>query len=137
MSEENVELVKAACETFCRDTWESGEWIARFDEKLVYQPREDEPDTRPFVGRDAWARIVGGFMEAFEEITFDVEETYDGGDWAVVSAVLHGRGGSSGADVTDRYVFVYKVRDGLIAEGREYKTMEQALASLDEPPSTD
>jgi ketosteroid isomerase-like protein len=95
MSEENVELVRALFETFCRETWESGEWIARYDPHVVYHPREDEPDTRPLVGRESWVEIVNGFMEAFAEITFDIDETFDAGDWAVVSTVLHGRGGAA------------------------------------------
>src|SRR3954451_17613003 len=110
MPARNVELAAEIFESFCRATWETGEWIERYDPQIVYHPREDEPDTRPFVGRDAWARIVAGFMDAFAEITFDVEETHEVGDWAIVSTVLHGRGGGSGVDVTDRYVFAYRVR---------------------------
>lgn len=130
MSAENVEVVRQVFETFCRDTWESGEWIERYDPDVVYQPREDEPDTKPLTGRDAWGKIVAGFMEAFAEITFDVVETCDAGEWAVVSTVLHGRGGGSGIEVDDRYVFAYRVRNGLIVEGREFHTMDQALSFL-------
>jgi ketosteroid isomerase-like protein len=126
-----VELVRAIFETFRRDTWESGEWLARYDPDVVYHPREDEPDTKPCVGREAWGQIVDGFMEAFAEITFDVEETFDADDWAIVSTVLHGRGGGSGVEVNDHYVFVYKVRDGLVVEGWSFNTMEQAFGFID------
>ena len=132
MSAENVEVVRECFATFCRATWESGEWIARYDPHVVYHPREDEPDTRPCVGRDAWARIVDGFMDAFAEITFDIEDARDAGDWAIVATVLHGRGGGSGADVDDRYVFAYRLRDGLIVEGWEYHTMEEAIVAVRE-----
>jgi ketosteroid isomerase-like protein len=74
-------------------------------------------------------------MDAFAEITFDVEDTYDAGDWAIVSTVLHGRGGGSGVDVDDRYVFEYKVRDGLVVDGWEYHTMDEALTALGERTS--
>jgi hypothetical protein len=33
MSQENVALVRAVFETFCRDTWESGEWLARYERR--------------------------------------------------------------------------------------------------------
>src|SRR4051794_32656215 len=102
MSAENVELVAEGCASFCRRTWESGEWIARFHPDMAYHPREDEPDTQPFVGRDTWSRIVAGFMDAFAEVTFDIEEAYDGGDWAIVSTLMHASGGASGLDVEDR-----------------------------------
>jgi hypothetical protein len=75
MSAENVQVVVKVFDTFCRRTWESGEWIVNYHPDVAYHPREDEPDTRPFVGRDTWAQIVGGFMDAFDEITFDIEDT--------------------------------------------------------------
>jgi ketosteroid isomerase-like protein len=130
MSHENVELARSILDTFCRESWESRQWIDRYHPDLVYYPREDEPDTRPCIGRGAWERIVSGFMDAFAEITFDVQETVDAGDWAIVSTVLHGRGGGSGIEVEDRYVFAYKMREGLVVEGREYHTTDQALAAL-------
>ena len=130
MSEENVKLVADAFDTFCRKTWESGEWLRNFHAELVYHPREDEPDTEPFVGRDRWEQIVGGFMDAFGEITFDIEDTFDAGDWAIVATVMHASGGQSGVDVEDRYVFAYRIRDALIVEGWEHHTMDEALTAL-------
>ncbi len=72
MSQQNVELVRAMFQGFSRKAWESGEWMAGWDPGLVYHPREDEPDTGPCVDREGWAEILGGFMDAFAEITFDV-----------------------------------------------------------------
>jgi ketosteroid isomerase-like protein len=132
MSAENVQLIAQTFSTFSRQTWESGEWLAQFDPEVSYHPREDEPDTQPFTGRDTWEKIIAGFMAAFAEITFDVEDTYDGGDWAVVSTVMHASGGGSGIEVEDRYVFAYRLRDGLVVEGWEHHTMEEALAALRE-----
>jgi hypothetical protein len=66
-------------------------------------------------------------MDAFAEITFDVLETVDAGEWAIVSTVLHGRGGGSGAHVDDGYVFAYKLSEDLVVEGWEFNTMQQAL----------
>ena len=45
----------------------------------------------------------------------------------IASTVMHGRGSASGVDVTDAYVFVYRLRDGLIVEGWEYRTRREAL----------
>ena len=85
--------------------------VARdFHPELVYLPREDEPDTHPFVGRDRWEQSVGGFMEAFAEITFGIEDSYDAGDWSIVSTLMHASGGASGVEVEDRYVFAYRIR---------------------------
>jgi ketosteroid isomerase-like protein len=130
MSAENLNVVVAGYDSFCRKTWESGEWIRNFHPELIYHPREDEPDTSPFVGRDRWEQIVGGFMDAFAEVTFDIEESHDAGDWAIVSTLMHASGGGSGVEVEDRYVFAYRVRDGLIVEGWEHHSVDEALTAL-------
>jgi len=47
----------------------------------------------------------------------------------VLHAVLHGQGRAS-AGVSDTYVFGYKLRDGLVVEGWEYKTKQEALEAV-------
>ena len=98
--------------------------------ELVYHPRADEPDPSPHVGRDAHERLLYGFFDSFSEVTFEVLEVIDAGDHVIAAtvlhAVLHGQGRAS-AGVSDTYVFVYKLRDGLVVEGWEYRTKQEAL----------
>ena len=58
----------------------------------------------------------------------------DVGDHVIASTVLHvvlrGQGSASGAGVSDTYVFVYKLRDGLVVEGWEYRTKQEALEAV-------
>jgi ketosteroid isomerase-like protein len=128
MSQENVEIVRAAFEA-----WNAGELqdvLSRFHPELVYHPRADEPDPSPHVGRDAYERLVYGFVDSFSEVTFEVLEVIDAGDHVIAATVLHAvlRGqGSASAGVSDTYVFVYKLRDGLVVEGWEYRTKQEAL----------
>jgi ketosteroid isomerase-like protein len=128
MSQENVEIVRAAFEA-----WNAGELqdvLSRFHPELVYHPRADEPDPSPHLGRDAYERLVYGFVDSFSEVTLEVLELIDVGDDVIASTVLHGvlRGqGSASAGVSDTYVFVYKLRDGLVVEGWEYRTKQEAL----------
>ena len=63
-------------------------------------------------------------------MTIEVLELIDAGDGVIASTVMHGRGRASGADVNDAYVFVYKLRDGLIVEGWEYRTRQEALEAV-------
>ena len=132
MSQENVEIVRAAFAAWNRQDLEAV--FAQFHPELVYHPRADEPDPSPHVGRDAYERLIHGFVESFSEITFEVLELIDGGDDVIVStvlhAVLHGQGSASDAGVSDTYVFVYKLRDGLIVEGWEYRTKQEALEGV-------
>jgi ketosteroid isomerase-like protein len=129
MSQENVEIVRALIAA-----WNAGDieaLIADAHPELVYHPRADEPDPSPHVGRDAFERLVYGFVDSFSEVTFEVLELIDAGDHVIAStvlhAVLHGQGSASGAGVSDKYVFVYKLRAGLIVEGWEYRTKQEAL----------
>jgi ketosteroid isomerase-like protein len=107
--------------------------VIGLDPNVVYHPRADEPDPSPHVGRDAYERLVDGFVESFSEVTFEVLEVIDAGDHVITSTVLHAvlRGqGSASAGVSDTYVFVFKSRDGLIVEGWEYRTKQEALEAV-------
>ena len=132
MSQENVEIVRAVYEA-----WNAGDMealFAHFHPELVYHPRADEPDPSPHVGRDAYERLIYGFVDSFSEVTFEVLEWIDVGDRVIASTVLHvvlrGQGSASAAGVSDTYVFVYKLRDGLVVEGWEYRTKQEALEAV-------
>ena len=136
MSQENVEIVRAAIETWNARPGKPdlAGVFAHFHPELVYHPRADEPDPSPHVGRDAYERLVYGFIDSFSEVTFEVLELIDAGDHVIASTVLHvvlhGQGSASGAGVSDTYVFVYKLRDGLVVEGWEYRTKQEALEAV-------
>jgi ketosteroid isomerase-like protein len=135
MSQENVEIVRAVFAA-----WNAGDMEAlealfpHFHPELVYHPRADEPDPSPHVGRDVYERLVRGFVDSFSEVTVEVLEVIDAGDHVIASTVLHvvlrGQGSASGAGVSDTYVFVYKLRDGLVVEGWEYRTKQEALEAV-------
>ncbi len=128
MSQEAVDLVtRGLGRTYTTDNLAIH--VADFHPDLVYHPRADEPDPSPHVGRDAYAELIRGFLEAFSQITFEVQEVIDAGDRVIASTVLHGQVGG-GAEVTDAYVFVYEIRDGLIVEGWEYHTLQEALEAV-------
>jgi ketosteroid isomerase-like protein len=130
MSQENVEIVRAAFEAWNAGELQLQDVLSHFHPELVYHPRADEPDPSPHVGRDAYERLLYGFVDSFSEVTFEVLEVIDVGDHVIASTVLHAvlRGqGSASAGVSETYVFVYKLRDGLVVEGWEYRTKQEAL----------
>jgi ketosteroid isomerase-like protein len=108
--------------------------LSLFHPELVYHPRADEPDPSPHVGRDAYERLIRGFVESFSEVRFDLLEVIEAGDYVITSTVLHamphGQENASGRGVSDTYVFVNKLRDGLVVEGWEYRTREEALEAV-------
>ena len=64
----------------------------------------------------------------------DVLELIDADDYVITATVLHavprGQESASGAGVSDTYVFVHKLRDGLVVEGWEYRTKQEALEAV-------
>src|SRR5438067_12544844 len=132
MSQANAEVGRALFEA-----WSAGDeldaYFSRFHPQLVYHPRADEPDPSPHVGRDVYERLVRRFVDSFSEVTFEVLELIDAGDHVITStvlhAVLHGQESAS-AGVSDTYVFVFKLRDGLVVEGWEYRAKQEALEAL-------
>jgi ketosteroid isomerase-like protein len=126
MSQENVEIIRRAYETL-----NAGQRVySIFHPALIYHPRADEPDPSAHVGRDAFERLLDGFLESFSDLRFDVLEVIDVGDQVIASTIMHGRGAASGASVDDTYVFVYKLRDGLVVEGWEYRTRQEAADAV-------
>ena len=126
MSQENVEVVRRAYETVNAGQPD----YALFHPALIYHPRSDEPDPSPHVGRDAYERLGDGFLESFRDLRFDVLGLIDAGDRVIASTMMHGRGAASGARVEEAYVFVYELRDGLVVEGWEYRTKQEALKAV-------
>jgi ketosteroid isomerase-like protein len=130
MSQENVEIVRLGFEAL-----NAGEPdLSIFHPALIYHPRSDEPDPSAHVGREAYERLADGFLESFRDLRFDVLELIDVGDRVIASTMMHGRGAASGVSVEDAYVFVYRLRDGLVVEGWEYRTRQEAVeaAGLEE-----
>jgi ketosteroid isomerase-like protein len=126
MSQQNVELVRRAFEAL-----NAGQPVlSAFHPALIYHPRSDEPDPSAHVGRDAFERLLDGFLESFRDLRFDVVKVIDAGDRVIASTMMQGRGAASGVSVEDAYVFVYRLRDGLVVEGWEYRTEQEALKAV-------
>jgi ketosteroid isomerase-like protein len=126
MSQENVAVVRSGFEALNARQPD----YSIFHPALVYHPRADEPDPSAHVGRDAFERLLDGFLESFRDLRFDVLELIDVGDRVIASTMMRGRGAASGVSVEDAYVFVYRLRDGLVVEGWEYRTEQQALKAV-------
>ena len=123
----NVDLVRTVFE----HSYDGGTYDALLElyhPDVVYHARANDPEPGVHRGRDAFRRLIGGYVDSLSTITFDVLEVSEQGDYVIVSTILNGRGSTSGAPVSDPYVFVYELRDGLVIEGWEFETKDEALA---------
>jgi ketosteroid isomerase-like protein len=87
----------------------------------------------PTVGREAvtsmFTDVVAKLFDPFE---FAVVETYLGAepDVVIVEYTSHGTARSTGRDYSNRYVGVFRIRDGKVQLWREYHNPEQMTAAF-------
>jgi ketosteroid isomerase-like protein len=129
MSRENVDVVRRLFDLF--NQGDLAAFFRLFHPELTYHDREDEPDARLYRGLEDFKGYIAGWLETFEGLRLEVEEFIDRGEEVIAVAELHGRGRGTGAQVRGSYVFLLRLRDGLIVEGREYATTDEALAAVE------
>jgi ketosteroid isomerase-like protein len=131
MSEENVELARAALNAF-----------AELDEGLVDRQRVEEffaqdvittysgflEEATTLRGPDEFLEFRAAWMEPYDDFIYEPRKILDAGANRVV-VFLHQRGKPHDSDswVEMDYGLVYTVEEGLITRGDFYATPEQAL----------
>ena len=89
MSQENVELVRAACEWANRTRdFDIGDLI---HPDFEWHTRQDLPDAGARKGNEGVVRLRAEWVEAFEDFRINVEDWIDGGDQVVTVSRLRGR----------------------------------------------
>jgi ketosteroid isomerase-like protein len=138
MSRENVEVVVGTFENTNTRDFEAV--MDAFADDVVLALHRDLHGDLPVgaegaAGKAAVGEWFGEWFRTFErDYRFEVHEARDWGDRVFIDATHHGKGRISGAPVTRRAGWVYRVRDGRIARIDAYPTPESALADA-EPPS--
>jgi ketosteroid isomerase-like protein len=133
MSQENVELVRAALAAFI-EVEEGLADVQRLDEFLAPDGTWEMgtysgwPGQRTFRGVGAVLDFFAAWSEPYDEWSYDVEKILDAGANQVV-VTFHQRGKPHGSDswVEMRYGIVYTVKGGLLSRAQMYATPEEAL----------
>jgi ketosteroid isomerase-like protein len=127
MSQENVEAVGAAYETFAERGIDG--FLEHLAEDFDHRAIEGAPDDRgPMHGHDAIRAYVQDWLDTFDEFSAQVVELIDAGEDQVVAVIrISGRAKLSGVESDLTYSVVYTLRDGKLARGREYATRHEAL----------
>jgi ketosteroid isomerase-like protein len=131
MSQENVEIVRAALAAF-----------AELDEGLVGRERVAEffaqdviatfsgflEEETTLSGADEFLKFRAAWMEPYDDFIYEPVKIIDAGGNRVV-VILHQRGKPHGSDswVAMDYGLIYTVEEGLITRGDFYATPEKAL----------
>jgi ketosteroid isomerase-like protein len=126
MSQENVELVRAAYDAFERGDLDAVSQLQ--DPVMEWQTSAEDPDAATHRGPVAVRRYFEGYMETFPGLRAELEECIGAPDGRVFTTVRYtGRARASGMDMDWRQSVVYTVESGLIVRAEEYFDRDEAL----------
>jgi ketosteroid isomerase-like protein len=128
MSQENVEIVRAAFEAWSRG--EVDQALSAMDDTIEWEMAEDEPDARTLRGVAEVRTMLQGWIESFEDFSATPQEFIDDGDHVVVPIVFVARPRGGDSPVTIEETQVFTVEAGTIGRVREYRTKTQALEAV-------
>ncbi len=127
MSEENVEVVRAAYEA-----WNAGDMDAlreQYHPDVIMRSPEGWPEPGPFVGREAVTRQLAQLRETFDADALEpIGDFIDAADRVVVRQIWRGagRGPESNVEMTN----VFMVRKGRIFYEEFFRDHAEALETL-------
>jgi ketosteroid isomerase-like protein len=127
MSQENVEIVRAAAAAYNRSDLDAlaEYWTEDIDHRAA-EGALDDPG--PIHGKDAVRAYMQDWLDMFDDLKVEPVELIDAGEDQVIAVTkISGRAKLSGVETDLTYAAVYTIRDGKIARGREYWTREDAL----------
>ena len=132
MSEENVEIVRAAYRAYIAGDREA--YLDFFAEDVEACPDASRfTEAQPFRGRDEFRRFLAESDEDWEggAISGEIREIFPVGDDRVVTlADWGGRGRASGIDLRSSLTSISTVRDGRIVKIEWFFDHAQALETL-------
>jgi uncharacterized protein len=127
MSQQNIQTVRDAAAAFNRGDVDT--WLEYFADDIDYRAVEGALDDRgPMHGKDAVRAYVQDWLDMFDDFKVEPAELIDAGEDQVIAVGrISGRAKLSGVETDLTSAALYTIRDGKIAQGREYWTKEQAL----------
>ena len=127
MSQENVEIVKAAIDAYNREDWDAFVKDAAPGAELDLS-RAVGP-WRGVFGLDQVRRMAGEFRETWESARAEPHEFIEAGDLVVVPMTLHVRG-RGGIEAASSIAIVWTIRDGAIERFTMYQERQDALEAV-------
>ena len=127
MSQENVEIVKAAIDAANREDWDAvfQDVAPGFE---LDMSRAVGPG-RGIYGLDDARRSWKEFGASWESVRVEPHEFIEAGDLVVVPWTVHVRG-REGIEVASRPTFVWTIRDGAIERVSLYQDRQDALEAV-------
>jgi ketosteroid isomerase-like protein len=129
MSQANIELVHRLLAVYNERSFADNADL--IDPDIVWDLSALElPDSVRYTGRAEFRKFVETWEEGFSSERVEAEEIIDAGDRVLVMIVHHGRGKTSGIDVSQRYAMVWTLREGRAVRADLFTTREEALEAI-------
>jgi ketosteroid isomerase-like protein len=128
MSQENVEIVRAAFDAYFRGDMESA--LRLVDPEIVVTQRSETPDAMTRHGHAGVMGAIAAWPELWDDYELEFVQFVDAGDHVVARTHQRGRGKGSGVEVEAEIWFVFGFRNGKIAEWRMFGAEREALEAV-------
>jgi ketosteroid isomerase-like protein len=97
-----------------------------YDENFEYREDPSWPGAGTYRGIEAFRKVTSDYAEAFEEMTLELERTFDAGD-CVVAFIRFWARGKGGAEAEMHQAGIFTVRDGRLASWQVVFDRAEAL----------
>ncbi len=130
MSQENVEIVRKAVETFNEGDVE-GSFADIVAPEFEYIPSGVVPGAEGvFRGPEGWRRVLELFWGEFDEAHVEIRDLVASDDHVVAAQTFRGRGKQSGVETSWDIWQVWTLRDGKAVRGQGFATESEALEAV-------
>jgi ketosteroid isomerase-like protein len=123
MSQENLEIVRSIWEAFARFEFPA----EAFADDVEWHTASDLPDRETCKGVPAVQQMLAEGLATVVEPALRADELVDAGDSVVVRWRGSGKGRASGIPIEWHEAHTYVLRDGKVAQVREFRSWREAL----------
>jgi ketosteroid isomerase-like protein len=97
MSEDNLQTLRHAVDTFSRGAWDEarGDFVT---DAGKWPPTEPGTEGSSYLGYDAIRNYLQSWMESFDNFQLEIEEMVEAGDQVFVAVQVSGQGKQSGEE---------------------------------------
>jgi ketosteroid isomerase-like protein len=114
------------------DAWERGDLPAMFElvhPEAVSRQFPEQADVRDYHGHDGVREVMADWIGTWDDWKIELRGLRGIGDAAVLSLFQSGRGKGSGAAMAQPVWFVWRVRDGKVAQWLMFSSEDEAVAA--------
>ena len=104
-------------------------YVQLLDPAIEWHVAREDPETTVHHGRDAVRGYLQGWIDAFADLRFEIEDGRDAGDGVLVVIRMHGHGTGSSVPLDERVNFLFTLRDGRLTKVEEYFDRDEAVSA--------